>query len=181
MLLLEIFCLLEQLPHLDFSKALQGLPADNRSNSKIKRLQKVHRAFRQRSQVDHSEMAFFNPEWRSFLHQEAITYIQNIQRSFRSRHYLRKLLKVLVDCARSSRQRRRTPGAVSDCRLTYSGPLWSTANSLKKTMQWDCEQAAKMKISCNGEHELEISWRKWRKSDLQEKCGDESETDDAGN
>ena len=85
MLLMETFCLFEQLPHLDFSKALRRLPADNRSNSKIKRLQKVHRAFRQRSQVNDSKTAFFNTEWRSFLHQEAVTYIQNIKRSFRPR------------------------------------------------------------------------------------------------
>ena len=103
--LLDTFCLAEQVPHLDFSKALLhncedflltilATPRDYNRFMKENSLDIA--AFRLLARVDHSEMAFVNTtESRSHHRQEVLTCIWNIKRSIRPRHYLRRLLNVV--------------------------------------------------------------------------------------
>ena len=62
-------------------------------------------ALRLLARVDHTEMAFVNTEYGSIRKQEAVTYIRNIRRSIRPRHYLRRLIK-LVKIVQDATERR---------------------------------------------------------------------------
>ena len=156
--LLETFCLAELVPHPEFSKALLhncedflltilGTPRDY--NKFMKENSKDIAAFRLLSRINHSEMAFVNTEFRSVRKQEAVTCIRNIKRSIRPRHYLRKLIKVVKTVQDSVQDATYTKEVSKDFLEDFRSIVILqtqfhsvTVNSLKKTMEWDAEQAA---------------------------------------
>ena len=96
-------------------------------------------AFRLLARVNLSEMAFVNRERSSIQHQKVVTCIRNIKRSIQPRYYLRKLLKVVKIV-----QDQTTLGLYECCWIIAIQTDFHlvTVNSLKKTMEWDCAQAA---------------------------------------
>ena len=150
--LLQTFCLAEQVPHHEFSNALLRncedflltiLATPRDYNKFMKENSQDLAAFRLLARVNLSEMAFVNRERRSFQHQKVVTCIRNIKRSIQPRYYLRKLLKV-VKIVQDQTQDQTTLGFYECCWIIAIQTDFHlvTVNSLKKTMQWDCEGAA---------------------------------------
>ena len=148
--LLQTFCLAEQVPHPEFSNALLhncedflltilATPMDY--NKFMRENSQNLAAFRLLARVELCEMAFVIIERRSIQHQKVVTCIRNIKRSIQPRQYLRKLLKVVKTV--QDHKYNMTLGFVECCWIIVRQTDFHlvTVNSLKKTMEWDCEQA----------------------------------------
>ena len=152
--LLETFCLAEQVPHPHFSKALLHncedflltiLATPRDYNRFMKENSQDVAAFRLLARVDHSEMVFVNRSDSHSLHwQEVVTCIRNIKRSIRPRHYLQRLLNVVKTVKDPADKDKPWKLDFIECRriiILQTEFHYVTVNSLKKTMEWDSEQA----------------------------------------
>ena len=152
--LLETFQLAEQVLESEFSEALLhncedfllaiiGTPQDY--NKFMRENTENMTAFRLLARVNHSKMAFVNTECRSIWLQEAVTYVRNIKRSIRPRHFLQKLitlLKKVKDATDKGEEPKKFLQRFIRTVVLETDEHMVIANSLKKTLEWDTAQAA---------------------------------------